>query len=58
MMKLITNKNFTKRPRKKIEIKRIRTKLKKKTIYKKLRLNDEIKINQTFTKRWRTKIRN
>jgi hypothetical protein len=32
--------------------------LKKKTIYKKLRLNDEIKINQTFTKRWRTKIRN
>ena len=58
MMKLRTNKNFTKRPRKKIEIKRIRTKLKKKTIYKKLRLNDEIKINQTFTKRWRTKIRN
>jgi len=51
MMKLRTNKNFTKRPRKKIEIKRIRTKLKKKTIYKKLRLNDEIKINQTFTKR-------
>jgi hypothetical protein len=30
----------------------------KKNICKKLRLNDEIKINKTFTKRWRTRIRN
>jgi hypothetical protein len=37
-MKLKTNKNFTKRPRKKIEIKRIRTKLKKKQYIKKIKI--------------------
>jgi hypothetical protein len=44
-MKLKTNKNCTKRSRKKIEIKRIMTKLKKKkeVIFHKLKLKDKIK---------------
>jgi len=40
-MKLKTNKTFTKDPRKKIEIKKIRTKLEN-IIYCNLRLKDEI----------------
>jgi len=39
MMKLKTNKTFTKRTRKKIEIKKISTKIEKK-IYNKLELKD------------------
>jgi hypothetical protein len=48
---------FLKGPRTKLEIKRIRTKLKI-TIFGKLGLNDEIKKNKTFTKRPRINIWN
>jgi hypothetical protein len=43
-MKLKTNKTFTKRPKKKKEIQRMRNKLKN-IIFGKLGLNDEIKNN-------------
>jgi hypothetical protein len=53
-MKLNTNKTFTQGSRKKIEIKRMRTKLKN-IIFDNLGLKNKIENNKTSTKELRTK---
>jgi hypothetical protein len=55
-MKLKTNKTFTKRPRKKIEIQRMRTELEN-IIFGNLGLNDEIENKSKFYKK-KIKIKN
>jgi hypothetical protein len=53
-MKLKTTKTFTKKPRKKLEIQRIRTTLEN-IIFNKFRLNNKIKNKQNIYKRAKIK---
>jgi hypothetical protein len=58
MIKLKTNKNYTKSSIKEIIIYQNKDQIEKKIIYHKLRLKDKLRTNKTFTKEQKTKIRN
>jgi hypothetical protein len=58
MIKLKTNKNYTKSSIKEIIIYQNKNQIGKKIIYHKLRLKDKLRTNKTFTKEQKTKIRN